>query len=150
MLEKGKIVAIDFNSNICQVHIPIFDSAGDTTEFICDALIAITPGIINSYNIDDTVIVGFESNTLDNPIILGKLFVGTNEDLLAQGHLSIKSITCSNDASIPLTTQLTVDPNKDIASIKGSYSDYKSITDIIDKIRALESELEDIKNGLEN
>ena len=79
MILKAIIKKLPEDSNYYTVRIPFFeDHTKDEIEF--EALLAYTPGITNTYNINDRVFVSFENNKYDRPIILGKLYTVTESD----------------------------------------------------------------------
>lgn len=107
MLTKGIITSIDYSSNTCIVRIPVFEGAGNRTKIQAEAAICIPPGNYNGYKVNDVVVVGFGENNIDQPIILGKLYLGIQGEQLAGSrsalnidHLTANSITLSDDATI--------------------------------------------------
>ena len=75
MVTKGIITSIDFNGNTCKVRIPFFETAGNDP-IISDAIISNTPGVYNGYKVDDVVLVAFEDGLMNNPVVIGKLYLG--------------------------------------------------------------------------
>lgn len=76
MTTLGEIVDIRQDTNLCQVHVPIFDAAGNKTEFRMWATMMLPPGIHSGYEINDVVFITFADNSLNRPIVLGQLYRG--------------------------------------------------------------------------
>lgn len=105
MLVKGIIIdRLQPGSNKIKVRIPSFESAGVNQKAIIDALIAYNPGNLQAYNIDDIVILSFEHNQIDQPIILGKLYVGETEK--ATNYSLANSLSVSEKAVLPVDTMI--------------------------------------------
>lgn len=91
MVTKAEIQSVDFNSNTCQVRIPIFeDRTGN--KVICKATFAIPPGIYNGFQTGDIVYIAFEDGHISTPVVIGKLFLGTAIEADSLGS----AINCSS------------------------------------------------------
>ena len=100
MLTKGIIINKIGNDNHYLVRIPILENAGDTTQSIVEATLAYTAGIVESLNVDDVVIVGFENHNATKPIIIGKLWL--QDDLSSsRGFANLESLSVKSSASLP-------------------------------------------------
>lgn len=84
MIRKGIIESIDSRYSI-SIRIPELNSisasaSGATNSNLFSATICTLPGIYPAYKVGDIVFVGFESDEVENPIVLGLLYrkEGTN------------------------------------------------------------------------
>ena len=145
MVVKGLIKSIDYNGNTCTVRLPVFESAATDRETIITAIIATQPGIYNGYKVGDVVIVSFENNDIDMPIVLGKLYLGADiESKDPRGAINAANIKSSTPISIPVDTKLTLDndpANLSTVAVDGDLSSYKSIADIIKGLKKQETQL---------
>lgn len=78
MITRGYIVDVDYNNAKCKIRTPFYDGVENATgstnnDNLAWAPIMWTPGIEVTYNIGDTVIVGYEDGSLNRPVILGFL-----------------------------------------------------------------------------
>ena len=137
MLTKGIIKSIDYTGNTCKVRMPLFENGNSESEVIAEATISTLPGAYNGFKENDVVLVGFENNEIDEPVVLGKLYLGVNEESKdGRGTINCDSIIAENGATIPITTKLTFDRNDSkYAQVQGSYENYESIKDIIDALQ---------------
>lgn len=95
MLAKATILSIpDKNSNKFTVQIPMLNKAGRGDKgTIMEAIMCFTPGNLYGYEPGDVVIVGFEQNLMNKPIILGLMY--------KKGHeLKYNNYTYSNNLNI--------------------------------------------------
>ena len=94
---KGKIL----DSNKYLVEIPYLEQASvksnGITESFLEATLSHTPGIINSYEEDDVVFVGFEDKKSDNPVILGKLLLKDNDN---RGYAQLNSLNVNGNVKL--------------------------------------------------
>ena len=150
MITKALIKSIDFSSNTCVVRIPLFEGSGNINEVTFPATFAITPGIYNSYKTGDIVQVAFENGELNNPVVIGKLYVSANNEKDSyRGAISCDSLNVSSQATLPLETKLSSNPgDKTSVNVKGGYNAIKSLKDIILNIQDLNKQMvsQDIKN----
>lgn len=150
MITKALIKSIDFSSNTCVVRIPLFEGSGNINEVTFPATFAITPGIYNSYKAGDIVQVAFENGELNNPVVIGKLYVSANNEKDSyRGAISCDSLNVSSQATLPLETKLSSNPgDKTSVNVKGGYNAIKSLKDIILNIQDLNKQMvsQDIKN----
>jgi hypothetical protein len=106
VLTKAIIQSIDYTKNMCRVRIPLFENASRNVNAVeADAQFSVVPGIYNSYKTGDIVFIGFEENAMENPVILGKLFVSaTAEANSYRGNLSGNSLAITDTAQLPYST----------------------------------------------
>lgn len=102
MITKGIITAINRNTSKCSVRLPLFESASSSDRIIIDALINIPPGTYNGYFKGDVVFVSFEENSLDKPVVIGKLYRGASFEKDTPGGMGIyESLVVRNNMSTP-------------------------------------------------
>lgn len=120
MLTLGVIVAIDNNSNKCDVRLPIFENS-NSEEVIISALVSNTPGLFNGYKVDDRVVVGFIDNAISRPVIIGKMYLGyANEIADPRGALNCNSAVIDENAEIPITTKISSESALNKPNISGT------------------------------
>lgn len=77
-------------------------------ETVIPAVFSVTPGTYNGYKENDVVWVAFENNLASHPVIIGKLYAGTNADKTEpRGVVNCQSLTVSNSAVLPAGTKIT-------------------------------------------
>ena len=129
MVVKGIIKSIDYTGNTCMVRIPLFENAATNNEVAMKAIIATTPGIYNGYKEGDVVIVTFENNEIDMPIVLGKLYLGvTAEKADPRGAINCDTITSATPISIPIDTKLTLENDASDNTVVGVDNDLNCFT----------------------
>lgn len=92
---------------------PLFDSASSTVKTEATAVISITPGMFNNLFVNDVVLVAFEENALEKPVILGKLFTGTNNENNTKGGAGVLGTLLVRDGAKlpgPTTQYVFADP----------------------------------------
>lgn len=143
MITKGLIQSIDFGSNTCMVRVPFFETAGNPTEMTLQATFAITPGIFNSYKVGDVVQVAFENGEINNPVVVGKLFLGgQKESIEPRGSATFNSLEVAQSATLPLDTKFKLNiGDTTIPNVKGSYRSYESVQDIINNMQDLNKQI---------
>lgn len=95
MITKGIIIERIQDSNKYLVRIPIFESFSNSTEkenltnaAIFEATLCYAPGNTDGIVPNDVVYIGFENNDLGQPIILGKLFLGSENSPTSHQNVS--------------------------------------------------------------
>ena len=142
MLTKGIITEIDYNESTCIVRIPFFENAGNPQIMTAKATLSIVPGIYNGYKVNDVVYVTFENNELTSPVVIGKLYIGTDAEQQAVGAINCNDIYVKN-LTLPLTTKIQSD-NTLKNTIDGGAADYKTIGDIINKLQELANKVDNL------
>lgn len=126
MITKGIILNIN-SDNTCEVHVPLFDTAGIPDRSIVTATFAITPGIYNSYAPNDVVYVGFENNEVSAAFIIGKLYVSpTSEDSRNVGAIIGNSLKIIDKVTLPINTTIGNISANDLANLNNTI---RSLTD---------------------
>jgi hypothetical protein len=145
MITLGRIVSISVETNLCCVDIPIFNKTGNKQPKL-HATMVLQPGIYGGYDVGDIVFIAFTDNTLGRPIVLGRLYQGSNNKTVAID--SFVGDRADKDASSRATqfdcTRLDVKEHAtlptDIA-FSGSVPEYNSLTKLINKISSLEAKI---------
>jgi hypothetical protein len=148
MITKGIIKTIDYNNNSCKVRIPLYETPVSTEEAVFPAVFLNQPGMYNGYNEGDIVFVGFENDSIDEPIILGKLYLGASKEeaVSKKGGFTATNLHITEKAILPLDTQLAFDDSsKKEAKVKNGLSSYKSLIDIINSLQKNETFQGEIK-----
>lgn len=85
----------EYNDNHYTIRIPFFeDNTKKESEFT--ALLSYTPGIYGNYNIGDIVLISFENEKFNTPIILGKLYTGKIEEREGIGYANFDILKANN------------------------------------------------------
>lgn len=114
ILTKGIIVQTPSDNNIFRVEIPLMGD-NTTNEAIFNAVMSGPPGSYNGYEVGDVVIVHFEDEELNNPIILGKLFTGIPENNSA--YILANQLKVTNNVELPANTTIGGIRFKDIGAL---------------------------------
>lgn len=118
MLTKG-IILDKISTNKYSVRIPILGttSLGNTNvdSSIVESTICYAPGDYNNYINGDVVYIMFEDNQYDRPVILGKLYIGVEEQ--ANNLIKCSSLEVLHDVDLPETTKIGDLTYKDIKSM---------------------------------
>lgn len=143
MITKGIIKTINYSNNTCRVRLPLFENVATSGEVVMEAIFSTQPGSYNGYAEEDVVFVDFENGQLDNPIIIGKLFLGANNETKEgkKGGLSIDSLNVARNASLPIDTKLVLDNTNTAVPVDNGVTSYKSILDIVRAINKTEQEV---------
>lgn len=135
MVTKGIIKSIDRVGNRCIVRLPLFESASSTAPVEIEALSSITPGMFNNLFVDDVVFVAFEENALEKPIVIGKLYIGAqNENNTPGGAGILDTLTVRTSGQIPAATTTFVF----LGDNKSEYDNLKTPKKMADYIKWLE------------
>lgn len=134
MITKAVIMSINQNSTRCTVWMPLFDTAGSSAKTLATALVNITPGIYNNLFVGDVVLVSFEENEMEKPIILGKLFTGAAKESKTKGGMGILDTLLVRDAATIPSSTLYNFPDQ----IKSEYTNLKTPKKVADYIKWLE------------
>lgn len=136
MITKAIVRSINKAGNRCIVRMPLFETASNLSPVEAEALVSITPGFFNNIFVGDVVFVGFEENALEKPIILGKLYRGTNFENETPGGMGIlDKLLVRTEASLPAVDTHFIYP----ASIEKQYENFNTPKKIADYIKWLEA-----------
>lgn len=140
MITQAEIKVIDYKRNLCQVRIPIFEGPGNVEQALFWAVMNIPPGVHSGYKVDDIVFVGFSDNSVNKPIVLGKLLVDKVQDALVEapecGYVSCANLEVEKKAVLPNAANVMI-------SYDGAMHTLKSY---LDEIKNLRQELNDLKS----
>jgi hypothetical protein len=125
---------------------PLFETASSSRHAEAEALVNIAPGLFNSLVVGDVVFVAFEENAMEKPIILGKLFRGTDiESNIRGGGGVLESLRVRSAATIPSSTLFKYPTN-----IKQNYKNLETPKQVADYIKWLERLTKTMANQLED
>lgn len=134
MITKGIIKSIDLLGNTCTVHIPFFETAGNDP-IIETATVSNTPGSYNGYKVGDVVYVAFEDGSMSNPVVIGKLYLGTEKEKAdPRGVSNVEESTASKKATLPADASLAADLDKTVPNTTVPYSSLSSIANGLNKL----------------
>lgn len=113
MITKGIIEKITKSANdgiIFDVRIPLLETANETGEFLLKAHLCYQPGNLEGYSINDVVYIGFENDSLNKPVILGKLYKGSEKQLFQEtdGSLTEEQLYKKNSSNFSYCSSLEV------------------------------------------
>ena len=127
MVTKGIIKSIDLLGNTCTVHIPFFETAGNDP-IVETATVSNTPGSYNGYRVGDVVYVAFEDGSMSTPVVIGKLYLGTEKEKAdPRGVINVEESTATKKASLPADSTLTADIEETTPNTTVPYSSLASI-----------------------
>jgi hypothetical protein len=127
MVTKGIIKSIDLLGNTCTVHIPFFETAGNDP-IIETATVSNTPGSYNGYKVGDVVYVAFEDGSMSNPVIIGKLYLGTEKEKAdPRGVSNVEESTAAKKATLPADAKLAADLDPNVPNTTVPYNSLSSI-----------------------
>ena len=134
MVTKGIITSIDFNGNTCKVRIPFFETAGNDP-IIGTAIVSNTPGSYNGYKVGDVVLVAFEDGKMQNPVIVGKLYLGAaKEKQDPRGTINVETTTASKSASLPADAVLTANVDSNVPNTNTPFGSLASIANNLNSL----------------
>ena len=134
MVTKGIITSIDFNGNTCQVRIPLFETAGND-QITGTAIVSNTPGSYNGYKVGDVVLVAFEDGKMQNPVIVGKLYLGAaKEKQDPRGTINVETTTASKSASLPADAVLTANVDSNVPNTNTPFGSLASIANNLNSL----------------
>ena len=134
MVTKGIITSIDFNGNTCQVRIPLFETAGNDP-ITGTAIVSNTPGSYNGYKVGDVVLVAFEDGKMQNPVIIGKLYLGAaKEKQDPRGTINVETTTASKSASLPADAVLTANVDSNVPNTNTPFGSLASIANNLNSL----------------
>lgn len=118
MVTKGIITSVpeSADSNVYKVRLPFFeDPIENAEEMIYESLLNESPGILQGYDVGDVVYCAFEDNNMARPVIIGKLFSTSLENMSAE--IQTLDLDVTNRASLPKHTTIGSATEDDIAKI---------------------------------
>lgn len=131
MITKAEIQSIDFAGNTCSVRIPYFESAGVTDKALATAIFSNTPGSYNGYKVGDVVLVAFENGNAHSPCVIGKLYLGANEENKdPRGSINCATIVSSEASTLPLDTKIVTNTPTNTVEVN-TYPTLKNILDTL-------------------
>lgn len=135
LITKAIVRSIDPSGKRCRVRMPLFESASNLSPVEANALVSITPGMFNNIFVGDVVLVAFEENALEKPIILGKLYKGTSYEEKTKGGAGIlDSLKVYTAATVPSSTLFVYPP-----AVSNEYKHFTTPRKIADYIKWLET-----------
>ena len=138
MVTKGIIKSIDLLGNTCTVHIPFFETAGNDP-IIETATVSNTPGSYNGYKVGDVVYVAFEDGSMSTPVIIGKLYLGTEKEKAdPRGVINVEESSAAKKASLPADSTLTAEIDENVPNTTVPYS---SLSSIANQLNTLNTEV---------
>ena len=134
MVTKGIIKSIDLLGNTCTVHIPFFETAGNDP-IIETATVSNTPGSYNGYKVGDVVYVAFEDGSMSTPVVIGKLFLGTEKEKAdPRGVSNVEESSAAKKATLPADSKLTAEIDSNVPNTTVPYSSLSSIANGLNKL----------------
>lgn len=114
-------------SNLITVRLPILEKSGVGGKALFSANVAYDPGNLNGFVVGDCVAVGFLDNTMDCPIVLGRLYSGNEKS--ATNFANANSLNVSDNATLPGNTTIGGVKFSDIKTKLNSMSDTRQIAE---------------------
>jgi hypothetical protein len=134
MITKGIIKSIDLLGNTCTVHIPFFETAGND-QIIETATVSNTPGSYNGYKVGDVVYVAFEDGSMSHPVIIGKLYLGTEKEKAdPRGVINVEESSTAKKATLPADSQLSAEIDGSVPNTTVPYNSLSSIANSLNKL----------------
>ena len=132
----AKAVIQEQINNKFKVRIPLFESAGSSDPCILLATLCYVPGNLDCYNIGDVVFVAFENNQINSPVIIGKLYTGTEKLNTRLNKSSVLKV--DTEANLPNQTRIGEFSAEEVFStFKNSSIHENRIKDLEDKMNVL-------------
>lgn len=104
MIIKSYIKALpDYGSNVYKVRVPFLED-NTNREMVFDALLCSHPGEYYGYKVGDCVYVEFEDDKLNIPVILGKLYIGTENE--STTYHVVNELNVTGHVTLPPNTQI--------------------------------------------
>ena len=135
MITKAIITSMNRTGTRCAVRMPLFENAGNRQPVVANAIVNIMPGIYNGLKVGDVVLVAFEENALEKPVIIGKLFTGAVESG-ERGGGAFGTLKVTKDATLPAATKFSFVKN---GVADHGYEDLDTYKKLVDRVKELEA-----------
>lgn len=118
MITKAIVKALpSTDNNKYTVYIPLLRNANDSeADATFNATLCFFNGIFYSISIDDVVYVAFEDNYYEKPVIIGKLYTGSEDRNSVPTQITAKTIKVLDKAQFPSNTTISNKTLNDISS----------------------------------
>ena len=109
MITKAIVKAIpSTDNNKYTVYIPLLRNANDSeADATFSATLCFLNGVFYSLAIDDVVYVAFEDNYYEKPVIIGKLYTGSENRNSVPTQITAKTIKVLDKAQFPSDTTIS-------------------------------------------
>lgn len=117
MITKAIVKALpSTDNNKYTVYIPLLRNANDSeADATFNATLCFLNGIFYSLAIDDVVYVAFEDNYYEKPVIIGKLYTGSEDKNNVPTQITAKTIKILDKAQFPSDTTISDKTLNDIS-----------------------------------
>lgn len=144
MITKGIIQTIDSTTNAYNVRVPIFEGAGNKHAVVLTATAAINPGHFAGYQQNDVVFIGFENNDINSPVILGKLYLGAQNETTPRGIVHCENLKIYSEAELPLNTRFSM-----IQQVADNPVTCNSLSDLVQLVQKQQLQIEELTKLIE-
>ena len=118
------------------VNIPLFQSAGQTDEILLEATLCYEPGNLEAYSKGDVVFVAFEDGLAGKPVIIGKLYLGEEKNIM--NHFFTACLDATVSAKLPGDTSIGDIKAEDVYSaLRNDKVTQERLTEIEKDLRAI-------------
>ena len=122
MVTKGIITEL-VGTTQAKVRIPLYDKASSAVDATPDSELSVAimctfPGGAPNYSVGDVVIIAFEQDIYDEPVIIGLLFTGNLDKTFTD--MNIGRLTVNNSARLPHDTYIGTISPFDIQNLAGT------------------------------
>jgi len=129
LITLGKVLEVLTEENKLRVRTPIFETSGNTAQVILVCSVCHDPGSLNGYKADDTVYVTFTDNDFTRPVVLGKLYLGLeNEE--GSNFQKANALEVTQSAILPANTKIG---DLDFTDISGNLKKVAELDSILSR-----------------